>query len=290
MKIGVYHTNKAINITNTLTYRTSDTKNIADALMSGLLKCNHEGILMPPSTEGLDAIAFYGVTSEHLKLLEEMKLRHKPSVIIDAGYFGRAAGYLKVSVNYLHPHKYFQKYPHPSDRFDKFNLTVEPMRKSGKYILLAGIGAKSSDYYNILHQSWDKAAVEIIHNHTTMPILYKMKKKTPHKKIPGTSWIDQNIQIHKLLNKNIFAIVTHHSNVAVDGIIRGIPCFVNDGVGLAIGSTDLTRIKFPHIPSREDQLQFLYDVAYTQWTLEEIASGECWKHLELEKLLVRSHD
>jgi len=275
MKVGVFHTETS--------------KNVADALMVGIAKCGHEAILTPPSIDDMNVIAFYGMSPEHSALFNIMKSKNKPTVIVDAPYFDRkpkAQGHLKVSVNGLHPHKYFQKFRHSDDRFKVLGVGVRPMRRGGDFIVLAGIGPKSSNYYGIKHQSWDIQAVATIRSHTDKPIIYRVKPNHVHtfKKIPRTTWSDTNRPLVKVLN-GAWAVVTHHSNVAVDGIVKGIPCFAQDGVGTAIGLSDLNMINKPKIVSFEEQMQFLYDLAYTQWTLEEMASGQCWKHLESEGLL-----
>lgn len=271
---------------------TETTKYVGDSLMAGALKCGHNPVIKPPieSLEQFDVLAFYGMTQEHAILQEKMRSYGKPSIIVDAGYFGRkkeGRGYHKVSVNYLHPQKYFQKVRHKSDRFNRFKLNVTPMRTNGHYIMLAGVGPKSSHFYNMKFQSWDEEAVAIIRKYTDRPIIYRAKPNWAHvyRKLDGTIWSEPHKPLESQLNK-IWTVVTHHSNVAVDGILHGVPCFAEDGVPIVIGLSDLSKIESPKIVSYEEQTQFLYDLAYTQWTMEQIANGDCWLHLESEGLLV----
>jgi hypothetical protein len=296
MKIAVFHT-----MPNSSSFGATNTKFVAEAFMSGIIQCGHTALLQPlsESIDDCDAIAFYGMCPDHVQLAKKMSAQNKPFIIIDAPYFDRqprGRGHLKVSVNNLHPHNYFQKVKHPSDRFIHHKLEVKPMRKGGNFILLAGIGMKSSDYYNIPFQSWDKVMASEIRKYTRMPIVYRPKPGRSSQvsdKIPDTIWSKPSDGSRTIRDKDLrttidksFAVVSHHSNVAVDGILCGVPCFVVDGVGLAIGLSDISQIKFPRIVSIDEQMQFLYDLAYTQWTLAEMADGKCWRYLESDNLLI----
>jgi hypothetical protein len=213
---------------------------------------------------------------------------------MDLGYFGRditqtkdpSKAYYKIAVNYWHPTEYFQNVRHKSDRFGIFKYVIKPMRTGGDHILMAGIGPKSSVLYDIKHQSWDTWAIEELNKYTTMPIWYRAKPNHADKfhSIPGSKWSDPRLPLLKVLNK-AWAVITRHSNVAVDGLINGIPCFVADGVCLKLGLIDLSKITKPHLPSIDERLQFCCDLAYTQWNIKEITRGETWRHLKNEGLI-----
>jgi hypothetical protein len=273
-------------------YRTPTSIQIAEAFAKGAEQCGDKAIIYDEykGLTGEDVVAFYGMSPEHTQCVKDMTAIGRPSVIADLGYFGRSktqsAAYYKISVNDNHPTAFFQNIKHSSDRFNIFGIKVEPMRKRGNYILFAGIGPKSSVLYNIEHQSWDQWAISELNKYTKIPIYYRAKPNHAEKfkQIAGSIWSDPTRPLESLLN-DAWAVVTRHSNVAVDGIIRGVPCFAIDGVATKIGLTDLSQINTPRYPSYKEQLQFCYDLAYTQWTLSEVSEGKLWKHLKSEKLL-----
>jgi hypothetical protein len=276
---------------NVAIYHTDSTPHIAKALHDGIMSCGDSATINPPqdSLHSYNTLAFFGMSTDHIQLYNKFRNENKPVIIVDLGFLGTRKGpdgYFKVSVNYWHPTKYFQHKKHDSVRFDRLHIKTKPLRKGGKHILLAGIGHKSAVLYNMKHQSWDKHAASELMKHTTMPIIYRAKPNNAksYEKIKGTKWSDPDIQLTKLLNET-WAIVTHHSNAAIDGIINGVPCFVNDGVSLMVGLNDLSKIKSPKIITQNEQMQFLCDLSYTQWTINEISSGECWTHLKSEKLI-----
>ena len=60
-------------------------------------------------------------------------------------------------------------------------------------------------------------------------------------------------------------------------MIQGIPVFVGpDSLAFDVGCTNLASINGPVMP---DRTQWLNDIAYTEWTLEEIEQGIPLKRL-----------
>lgn len=242
-----------------------------------------------------DVAIFYGMRPDHIRVLEEFKASGRKVLVTDLAYFGyRKLGtshdhlknYFKVAINAMHPTAYFHKINHSSDRWRSFKIKVQPLKLDGKYILLAGIGPKSSLVYKIKHQSWDEKAISILRKHTKMPIYYRAKPNHAEKfkKLDGTVWTSPKTPINELIDKS-FAIVTRHSNVAIDGLVRGKPCFVQEGPASVISHTDLSLIKTPKIVSYDEQMQFFYNLAYTQFSIDEIKSGMCIKHFIDEGLI-----
>jgi hypothetical protein len=72
--------------------------------------------------------------------------------------------------------------------------------------------------------------------------------------------------------------VTFNSNSGVEALIDGVPAFCADVGSMIykIGNRSLISIDVPNRPERE---QWLADLAYCQWTLPEMESGEAWAHL-----------
>ncbi len=77
--------------------------------------------------------------------------------------------------------------------------------------------------------------------------------------------------------------MTHHSNVAVEAIMNGIPAICPIGVASVMAGHDLSQIEAPPMP--EGREQWAADIAYCQWSLAEMQSGAAWRHLRREKLV-----
>ena len=83
--------------------------------------------------------------------------------------------------------------------------------------------------------------------------------------------------------KGAWAVVTHHSNVAVDGLLQGIPAFCWQGVAAPLSSQDLTKIETPVYPDGREQ--WTADIAWCQWSIAEMKAGLPWLHLKSEGLI-----
>jgi hypothetical protein len=74
------------------------------------------------------------------------------------------------------------------------------------------------------------------------------------------------------------AVVTFNSNTGVDAVIAGVPIFTIDRGSMAweVSDHDLSEIEKPNLYDRE---QWAHNLAYTQWTMAEMAGGWAWSHL-----------
>lgn len=212
------------------------------------------------------------------------------AIYVDLGYWGRReggrfSGYHKVVVNGRHPTAYFRKPQHGRARIAHFrDLLAQPWDTSGYHVLLAGMGDKGALAEGYQPNEWERQAVDILRANTDRPIIYRPKpswKKASG--IPGCQTVDSKQRPVELDLANAWALVTHHSNVAVDGLVAGVPAFCWAGVAAPFSSQKLEQIERPQYPDGRDA--WMADVAYTQWTPEEMASGACWAHLRAEGLV-----
>jgi hypothetical protein len=68
-----------------------------------------------------------------------------------------------------------------------------------------------------------------------------------------------------------WAVVNFNSHPGIVSVLRGIPAFVHVSSWAApVGNTDLSFIENPRRP---DRTQWLNDLAWTEWSLDELASG-----------------
>ena len=81
-------------------------------------------------------------------------------------------------------------------------------------------------------------------------------------------------------------MVTHNSTAAVDAATYGIPVFLTSDLCLAwdIGSNNLKDIENPTMP---DRTQWLHNLAYANWNIQEVRDGTVWRRFKpmIEKLL-----
>lgn len=232
-----------------------------------------------------DAAAFWGFIEPCQNVMRDFRAVGKPVIYIDQGYWGRGKnGHFKVSVNARHPTAYFQRRPHRGDRARALGITAKPWTGNGGHILVAGMSAKAAWAEKLEPvESFERGAIDTLRKATDRPIIYRPKPSWKDAKpIEGIEYSDPLQSLAEALT-DCHAVVTHHSNVAVDGLVDGIPCFVWDGVATKMGSSDLRLIDKPLRP--DDRDQWCADVAYTQWTMQEMRQGLVWRHFKDEGLL-----
>lgn len=218
----------------------------------------------------------------------EYRRRGIPVLTMDMPWFGRLHpsnpdASVKVSVNHWHPTAYFQRRPKPDDRWAKLGLSIQPMRQSGRHIVVAGSGPKASVRDGNEFQAWEREAIAALRLLTDREIVYRPKpyrKEVAPPQIEGAR-MDRDTPIAGLLT-GAWAVVTRQSNVAVDALRLGIPAFCWEGVGSVLALQDLESIEQPFVPSDDQRRQFFADLAYCQWTMAELKSGAAWAHIKDE--------
>lgn len=259
------------------------------AMVEGILTCGDKVSLFAPSdysaSHDFDAAVFWGYVTECQNIMKGYRGSKKPVVYLDLGYWKRET-YYKVSVNGRHPTLYFQRVKHDSIRRQLFGVEPKPYRASGEYILIAGMGAKAAWAEGLEPvESFEKHVAFSLRRYTNRPIVYRPKPSwAAAKPIEGLIYNDPRTKLGDVLLK-AHAVVSHHSNVCVDALVEGIPVFAWEGVASVMGLQDVGRIETPWLPDNREQ--WLNDVAYCQWSLEEMRNGACWEHLKSEGLLFK---
>jgi hypothetical protein len=74
---------------------------------------------------------------------------------------------------------------------------------------------------------------------------------------------------------NCHAVITHNSTASVDSCIRGVPTFVTSDLAICwpVANTNLEDIENPKYP---DRTQWLNDLGYMLWSIDEIRSGKVY--------------
>lgn len=202
-------------------------------------------------------------------------------VYVDLGWWDRKppgkplAGFHKLVVDGREPDAYFRR-NHPDDRWKAQGIEIRPWTKSGRHMLIAGMSAKSAGTRGWQPHEWEVGMVELLQAITPRPIVYRPKPSWPDARpIPGTIYSPPEDKVEVAL-RDCWMAVTLHSNVAVDALIAGIPINAKEGVAREF-STPLNRLEHPTY--RDDRAALMADIAYCQWSIQEMMSGAAWRHL-----------
>lgn len=168
----------------------------------------------------------------------------------------------------------------PPDRFNKLCIARQPMtyRKDGKVILCAQL-PRDTQVQNFNYIHWVQKTFSALQRkgHDVLFRPHPRDKEIEQFKIHH-SFHDTNKRIAKTL-LTAKAVVTYNSTSAVDSLICGIPPVASHPSSIAypVSHNDISQIGKTLNEKKIEQ--WFYDLAYSQWTLDEMREGLTWRHL-----------
>jgi hypothetical protein len=162
----------------------------------------------------------------------------------------------------------------PDDRWKalvNFNpsLKYKGWRRTGSKILVVLPTEKPFQYYGHSRERWIQKVEKTIKKYSDREIVWRQK---------ASRGVRTNETIYNALDDDIYALVTYNSIATVEAIQHGIPAF-----GLAptaadpVCSNDLKQIENPVMPDEDIVYKWLCSIAYSQFSLDEILTGQAWK-------------
>jgi len=153
------------------------------------------------------------------------------------------------------------KGPCKKDRWKKLNIDFEPLRKNGKYIILSEPSQHIIDFFQL--GDWTNNTINKIRKFSDRKIVIHNKK----------SKVDLNI-----LLKQAWAFVSEQSTAGIKAMIQGVPAHFTNNTLKIINSIE-------EIEDGKIDYNIFYNLAYGQWTLKEMESGEAWDFLKKDLII-----
>lgn len=157
-------------------------------------------------------------------------------------------------------------------RLRMHGVKIEPNRKPGKRVLVCGMSAKAAGTWELQPEQWEQRTIKrlVVAGAT---VTYR-PKPTWHQARPikGAAEFDRGTDIKQALAR-VDAVVSHHSNAAIDALAAGLPIYVETGIAKSLSVATIEDAVGAEAPDLETRARFLRQVAFHQWTLTEIAEG-----------------
>ena len=208
-------------------------------------------------------------------------------LILEVGALQRNTSW-KVAIGGINRNANFANNSADDKRLALFDLSTKPWRSGGEHIIVCGQNEKSIAWDQGSTTNWVYQTIEWLRSQTERPIWFR-----PHPRYPVT--IDQNkfanvsISMPKKIEgydevdfahalQNAYAVVNYNSNPAIESVLAGVPVYVDKSslcwpVGNDIGSNI-------NVPATPDRTQWLEQISYTEWFVEEIKQGLPWRRLK----------
>lgn len=200
-------------------------------------------------------------------IIDLHKKLNKPVVVIDSGYVKRDRYYM-VGLNGLNGRADFKNHSCPSDRWASLGVPLAPWREDGGHILVCGQLPWDAAVEHVNFQAWANETIERLKATTDKEIRFRQHPKMAA--VPMRELAEDLANAH--------AVVTFNSNSGVDAAIAGVPVFAADEGSMAwpVANKSFSWIDAPIRPERE---QWAHNLAYAQWTVDEMKEGKPWRHL-----------
>jgi len=164
-----------------------------------------------------------------------------------------------------------------TDRVAKLGLKLKPWTHSGTNILIALQRSDSGQWsHEPKMETWLQDTVDHLRNFTNRPIVVR-----PHPRqsvvMPAGVTVQQPCKLatdrfdFDSALADTWAVVNHSSGPGSQAIIAGVPAFVGlSSLAASVGNLTMGRIEKPDRPDRKE---WLNQIAHTEWTVDEIATG-----------------
>jgi hypothetical protein len=217
-------------------------------------------------------------------VIQKQKESGKRTIVLETGYINRGDGpdnHYAAGFDGLNGRADFNNCDSPSDRWEKLGVQLKPWKRGSRIILCGQIPWDAAvDHTN--HLQWLKNKILDIHEYTDREIVFRPHPKYANREI--LNHIDRSFicrwSTESLLDdlQDAWCVMTFNSNSGVEAAIEGVPVFVDDCGSMAfpVANRSIIYIDNPKTPERE---QWAHNLAYCQWTLDEMRSGETWNHL-----------
>jgi hypothetical protein len=163
----------------------------------------------------------------------------------------------------------------PDDRFKKFNKTFTPWKKTGNKILVAAPDEKPCKFYGVTKDQWVADTVAKIKEHTNREVVVRERAPKRIDRIATDT-------LQQALDNDVFALVTFNSVAAIESVFHGIPAFTMAPANAAspVALQDLSKIESPYYPDKDKLYAWGCHLAYGQFHITELKSGEAKRMLE----------
>ena len=214
------------------------------------------------------------------KIIDWMQQQNRDYYFIETGYLGNYPSlnnrtgrkiYHRIVKNSMQHNKIMSV---PSDRWEKLVKWNEFLRYQGwKYpgnkILIVAPSEKPCKYYGINKQQWLDSTVKTLKKHTDRPIVIREKASRAER---------TNDTIYNSFDQDIYCVVTYNSIAAVEAVAYGIPAIaLAPTAAQPVCGNKLQDIETPYRPSEDFVQTWLNHIAYCQFSLDEMISGQAWE-------------
>ncbi len=224
-----------------------------------------------PSPDDVAVIWGWKQSRLHNQMLADKKF----VIILELGFIQPRNQWVSIAVNGFNGRGHFAPASDNGARWEKhFSHHLKPWREGDDgYALVIGQVPGDAALHGQNVAAWAKSTTaELIRlGHR---VVYRPHPKGPTPCPPGAELSSRSLE-------EDFAgaarVVVYNSTTAVESVLAGIPTVVMD-IGSVAYPMASHALDAPLV--RPDRTRWCHDMAWRQWTLEELANGTAWNHVK----------
>ena len=211
-------------------------------------------------------------------LMSAMEEKQVPHIVLERGFIQRE-DYFMAGIGGLNHRAEFHYEDADNQRLKLLNTQMADWKQTGERIIVCGQVPWDSSVQHISFETFIDGTIRQLSEYTDKEIVFRPHPQHPEAIAVGhlPCTLSENNTLAEDL-QDAFAVVTFNSNAAVEAVIAGVPVFAFDEGSMAwpIANSDLRKINDPDMPERQNWLE---QVSYAQWNLEEMSAGLPWERL-----------
>jgi len=199
-------------------------------------------------------------------------------MVIEVGVIERNRTW-RVGINGANAAGYHGPIGNGPERARLLGLKLQDWKHLGDHVMICTQHPASDQWSGMPHMDqWLDQTIKTVRRYSDRPVVVRphpRSKITPRsdvkicwpKKIHG-SYDSFDFAVHLT---DTWAVLNWSSNPAIESVLQGVPAFVGpDSLAAPVANLDWSKID---CPDRPDRTQWLNDLAYCEWTVEEIQHG-----------------
>lgn len=193
-------------------------------------------------------------------------------LVMERGYLGDRFAWTSLGWNGLNGRAVF--YPKDDPQRFESHFRMAPWKDGGKYALLIGQVPGDASLAGMNLSRWYEDAATQATKVYGLPVRFRQHpmaaKRNIRQRVMGAEPINGTLD-NSMAGAAV--CVTYNSNTAVDAVIAGVPTVACDKGTMAapVCASKIGEIRKP------DRDQWAHRLAWCQWTMDEIKSGEAWE-------------
>ena len=209
----------------------------------------------------------------------------KKLLIIDTAFISDNMKFVSLGFSGIKNQGIYYNKNSPADRFEKLNAPLFPVSdnlNTANKILVFGQNKRGVSCQGIDTHKWHIETIKQLHNLTNKAIIFRRhpreKYTQPKKDFPSyvkfsTDTLDNDL-------KNTYAAISYSSNALCHSLRLGIHTFSlgENAITYDITNNDINKITTPIIYPEKEIRQFFYNLAYAEWSLDELKNGVAWQN------------